>query len=304
MFDTIGDVLNYRPAFRAFHWQLLEEMYNDNIMYLELRMGLKKELYDEYGHTYPMDQAIRELIAIEERFKRLHPDFLGMKIISTTYRGASLESMQRNIQFYRELHEAFPNFVVGFDLVGQEDLGKSLYSFLPALQELPHTARLFLHAGETNQFGTSTDLNILDALLLNTTRIGHGYALAKHPVLLNAVKARDIAVELSPISNQVLSLVWDMRNHPGAQYLAMNIPLVVGSDDPGFWNAKGISYDFYYTIMSLAPNNAGLRVLKTLVWNSVRYSLLQEAEKSRAYDLLEKQWSSFINRVVAGDTEI
>lgn len=39
--------------------------------------------------------------------------------------------------------------------------------------------------------------------MLGSKRIGHGYALSKHPLLLNIVKERDIAIEVNPISNQV-----------------------------------------------------------------------------------------------------
>lgn len=121
----------------------------------------------------------------------------------------------------------------------------------------------------------------------------------KHPILWNTVKKRDIAVEVSPISNQVLHLVSDLRNHPGSLFLSQNIPIVICNDDPGFWNAKGVSYDFYYTFMSLAAYNSDLRTLKKLVWNSIRYSVLNESEKNIAFKMIQNQWNSFIDEIIS-----
>lgn len=39
---------------------------------------------------------------------------------------------------------------MGFDLVGQEDLGKPLVNFIPELMKLPVDANYFFHAGETS----------------------------------------------------------------------------------------------------------------------------------------------------------
>jgi adenosine deaminase len=47
------------------------------------------------------------------------------------------------------------------------------------------------------------DQNLIDAVLLNTSRIGHGYAINKHPEVKRRAKENGIAVEICPISNQV-----------------------------------------------------------------------------------------------------
>lgn len=50
---------------------------------------------------------------------------------------------------------------------------------------------------------STTDENLVDAVMLNTSRIGHGYAIDKHPMVMEVVKTKGIAIELNPISNQV-----------------------------------------------------------------------------------------------------
>jgi len=44
------------------------------------------------------------------------------------------------------------------------------------------------------------DINLVDAVLLNTTRIGHGYAVTKHPVVKQLLVTRQIPLEICPIS--------------------------------------------------------------------------------------------------------
>ena len=108
------------------------------------------------------------------RFVRDYPDFIGMKLIYAPVRKCNAQQMDEFLTIARQLREKLPDFVAGFDLVGQEDKGQPLVEFATKLQALGDNVQLFFHAGETNWYGTSTDENLIDAILLNTKRIGHG----------------------------------------------------------------------------------------------------------------------------------
>ena len=109
-----------------------------------------------------------------DRFTRAHPGFIGAKVIYSPNRKISQEIFDNYVKIYGNLKRALPDFVAGFDLVGQEEKGQSLLNFAEKLTEVGKEASFFFHAGETNWYGHSADDNLIDAVLLNTKRIGHG----------------------------------------------------------------------------------------------------------------------------------
>lgn len=68
-----------------------------------------------------------------------------------------------------------------------------------------------MHAGEST---SRNNKELYDAVLLGSKRIGHGFALARHPSLIELVKERDICLEACPVSNFVLGYQRDLRCHP------------------------------------------------------------------------------------------
>jgi adenosine deaminase CECR1 len=87
------------------------------------------------------------------------------------------------------------------------------------------------HCGETLEMGTDTDGNMLDALLLKSKRIGHGFSLARHPYIMERMKQQGVCLELCPISNEVLGLTPRVGGHAMYNLLANNVHCTVNSDN-------------------------------------------------------------------------
>ncbi|XP_069683254.1 adenosine deaminase 2-like isoform X3 [Periplaneta americana] len=293
---TVNGLVYYKPAFERYFYQLLKEFHEDNIMYAELRSEVSG-VFELNGTLLPETAVATIMKDITQRFISDHPDFWGIKIIYTSFRRLELSEVEQYIANALTLKEEHPDLIAGFDIIGQEDLGKPLKDFADLLLTVKDDIKFFFHAGETDWEGI-TDLNLVDAVLLNATRIGHGYAILKHPLVLETVKRLGIPIEVNPISNQVLLLVADLRNHPAATLIAENYHVVISSDDPGFWGAKGLSYDIYEAFMGLAGLEADLRVLKQLALNSLRYSALDEETKEDIISAWEQTWTLFLNAVL------
>ncbi|XP_054442667.1 adenosine deaminase 2 [Pteronotus mesoamericanus] len=296
IFYTVSSLINYAPVFRDYIFRGLEEFYRDHVLHLELRAVLFP-VYELDGSTHSQEWVVATYRDVAALFAEKHPGFTGIKIIYSDHRSKNVSLIARSVEMAMKLRTKFPGTVAGFDLVGREDTGRSLSYYSEALAipasrgyRLPY----FFHAGETDWQGTSVDENLLDALILNSTRIGHGFALTKHPAVWTGMWKKDIPVEVCPISNQVLQLVSDLRNHPAAVLMATGFPVVISSDDPAMFGASGLSYDFYEAFMGIGGMKADLRTLKQLALNSIKYSALLDSEKKAAMDIWAERWDDFV----------
>lgn len=294
-FQITASLFTYKPVWEQYFYDTLKTLRADNVMYIELRSVLPI-LYDLDGNKYDTFDTVSSYEKALNKFLKDFPDFLGAKIIYAPLRLVGRKTASEYLDLAKKLQDRFPNLIAGFDLVGQEDLGLPLIDFMEILSKKDSNINYFFHAGETNWYGTTSDENIADAIVLGTRRIGHGYALAKHPLLMDEVKKRDIGVEVNVVSNEVLKLVDDMRNHPLAIFLANNMPVVISSDDPGIWEAEPLSHDFYVTFVAVASHRADLRLLKKLALNSLHYST--HTDKDKMIYEFEIRWTKFIDSVV------
>lgn len=184
----------------------------------------------------------------------------------------------------------YPNLICGYDFVGQEDRGRPLADLVPEIFYFKKACLqsgvdipFFFHAGECLGDGDSTDENLFDAVLLGTRRIGHGFSLFKHPLLIDMIKERKILIESCPVSNEVLRLTTSILSHPIPALLARGVPVALCNDDPTILGqgANGMTHDFWQALQGW--ENLGLAGLGSVAENSVRWAAYE--------DMSAKEWS-------------
>ncbi|KAF8725337.1 adenosine, partial [Rhizoctonia solani] len=153
--------------------------------------------------------------------------------------------------------------------------------------------------GETLDDGGEVDSNLYDAFLLGAKRIGHGFSLAKHPLLMQKYRENGIAVEICPISNELLRLTRSANTHILPILLNNGVPVALSSDDPAVFQNPGLSFDFYQAIV--ASNITNILSLGKIARQSLEFSSLNNTAKAAALDLWDERWYAFIDGIVASD---
>jgi len=182
------------------------------------------------------------------------------------------------------------------------------------------------HAGETLlDTGGSKDpanSNLYEAVLLNSKRIGHGFALMKHPKLVEKFRGDHtrppICIELCPISNELLHLCRNIKEHPFPELLAAGIPCTVNSDNPSLFrlalttpfhstfpdhrandqsqNSNSMSHEFYQVMVGSPAMT--VHSWKQLALWSLEYSCLKKHEIDEAIKIFKDEWEIFCEWVV------
>ncbi|KAI0133830.1 hypothetical protein BJ170DRAFT_607572 [Xylariales sp. AK1849] len=299
-------LFNYESAFREYTRRCLEEFEWDNIQYAEIRPNFMQtnQIWRNDGSSQltnrdTMDAIIDEWTKFNQESNRL----FGLKVIYCTPRSFPnhlvKKALDECLQF--KLNPAYKDYIAGFDLVGEEAKGRPLRDFVEQFLEFKEDCRrenvvipFLFHCGETLELGGTTDGNLIDALLLDSKRIGHGYALARKPYLMTEFKKRNICLEICPISNEVLGLTSRISGHAMYDLLANDVHCTVNSDNGTLFRST-LSHDFYQVMVgSKAMNLHGWRQL--IEW-SIEHASLDQGEHEKLKSLWEPRWDSFIQWV-------
>ncbi|KAI9729647.1 MAG: hypothetical protein M1818_008450 [Claussenomyces sp. TS43310] len=301
-------LFSYESAFRSYTRACIQDFMKDKILYAEVRPNFPSNVLRKdtgigtLGNAEMMEIIIEEVDCHQKEARRAGQYFGGMKVIYCCPRVFKAEQIKTSMEECIALKKRFPQLICGYDLVGSEDRGHPLKFFIDEFIWFREECRrqnlsipFLFHAGETLQSGTEVDENLVDAVLLGSKRIGHGFALPKHPLLLDMVKKQGICLESCPISNEVLHLCSTIQGHSLPELLARGVHCTVNSDNGTFYSST-LSHDFYQTMIgSEYMDIIGWKVL--CQW-SLEHSCMEPAERVKAERVWKKDWDAFCNWVV------
>jgi adenosine deaminase CECR1 len=303
IFPNIGWLLFYEPILRRALQRLFAQLAEDGITYVDLRCAFMFE-FRRTGESARREaegfMGFFEVLGEEvEKFKQSEvgkrTKFEGARMIWTVVRRLENKMIIDAMIECLRIKKAFPHIVCGFDFVAQEDMGRPLTELTPLIfwfrkrcveegVEIP----FFFHAGECLGDGNETDENLFDAILLGTRRIGHGYSLYKHPLLIDMVKQKKILVESCPISNEILRLASSILGHSLPALLSRGVSVSLNNDDPAILGhgKNGLSHDFWQAYMAF--ENLGLEGLAVMAENSIKWCAVEDEEGKEWVQSIEK----------------
>lgn len=304
----------------------------ENIGYLETMLihtpSVKNAALDDLNKLNPDSTPKQIESALNKAYKFLSKDSETesnvsqfVKTLEEAAKGIDDENFKLRFQTYvtrndspsvtfSGLYSAFAStlrtpYLVGVNIVGPENgyvatrdysLHMKMFAFLK--KRFPN-AKVSLHSGElVLGMVPPEDLkfHIREAVLVGgASRIGHGIDIAHETdayKLLEIMKGRKIAVEINLTSNAFILGVKD-EAHPVLLYSRYGVPFVISTDDAGV-SRNNLSNEYLLYTSRYKPS---YDTLKKVVYNSITYSFLSEAEKLEEKTRLDKRFAEFEARI-------
>ena len=107
-------------------------------------------------------------------------------------------------------------------------------------------------------------------------RLGHGVRAAEDPAVLDELVARDVALEVCPVSNVALGVYSDLSSVPLPELMAAGATIALGADDPLLFGSRLAGQ---YATMRAAHELSDAQ-LADLARSSIRASRAGESDKA------------------------
>jgi cAMP deaminase len=237
-FSKIGSLKSMLEAF--YFVQSFFQEPDDFLLVVDdvVKYAQRNNIYYIEAFASPSMVLKQGMISFDEMFDTLVRGFsdaqdrtgVDVRLIADVSRSFGAENAMANLQYVLGFMKKVPSDrILGIGLGGQEqghpcaDYGEV---FAAARRAGLHVVA---HAGE--EVGPESVWEAVD--ILKAERIGHGTSAIQDRSLMEALKERNIPLEICPTSNVITKkYVQEYSDHPIRQFFDFGIPVTVNTDDP------------------------------------------------------------------------
>ncbi len=222
VFGLIGNIVNNNERVQAGVEEICKSLLNDNVVYAELRTGLKDLETGLEGHLKAVLEGIRK------------------GTVGTPLKVGLILSLRRETSYpladqIVDLAIKYRNRgVVGIDLSGDSMLG-NVKIILPLLSKAKQNGLpITLHIGESEE--ETAENQIMELQTIEPQRIGHGVHLCQEA--RRWIEENKVLFELCLTSALNTGMIKKLEDHPGLQLLQKGHPVAICTDDPLIFNTS------------------------------------------------------------------
>jgi len=172
---------------------------------------------------------------------------------------------------------------VGVNFIDHEYHNIGYTRELSAFQDI--NVPLSIHAGET----TVSNSHIKQALGIGANRIGHGLNLIHDSATMKHMIEHAIPLEVCLSSNKYFNHIVKYEDHPLQTYIQKGVPVVLCTDDRGYWSGT-LTDEFFIAVTTFDLN---WNEVKQLCRNSLEYAFVDDTTKTQLLDTHDKKMGQF-----------
>ncbi|RZC41919.1 adenosine deaminase-like protein, partial [Asbolus verrucosus] len=263
LFRVAQDATNNKQSVYFATQSVIEDFYNDNVIYLELRTTPRQE----------RDMTKADYIeSVVEAIQDCTQNII-VKLLLSIDRRLELNSVEETMKLFIKMKNKYPNIIKGVDFSGNPNLGcfnKNLFK-----QAVDNGFFVTLHCGEVKH-----DSEVVEILNFKPHRIGHGIFL--HPSfggsdeIWSLYCQTKIPLECCLTSNVLCGTRKSYKKHHLQEWINSSLPFTLCTDDKGIF-CTSLSREL---LLAATHLNLNSRDLWQISFNSIDYTFASDEEKN------------------------